>query len=74
MNQPLEPIREHLLELLTRISRTYPEMRMGQLIANLCSMTSEDGDDHIWDIEDRDMEREAENLLVGLEALATALV
>ena len=68
MKNRMEPTRERLLDTLSKISKEYPDMRLGQLISNLCSMQSEDGSENIWDIEDEDLELAAQKLLASFEA------
>ena len=53
----IEPTRHELLTRLTRLSELAPEIRFGQLIANLAFMAAGPWDQTLWDLED--------DLLVG---------
>jgi hypothetical protein len=60
------PIRLQLLEQLARLSELAPEMRMGQLIANLAVIAEGPWDETLWDLDD-------EKLLAAAEQLAADL-
>lgn len=48
-------VRRQLLEQIAEISQHYPEMRLGQLIANLTTHALSQYGDSIWDVEDEEM-------------------
>lgn len=48
----IEPIRQEILTRLARLSELAPEMRFGQLIANLAFMAAGPWDQTLWDLED----------------------
>lgn len=58
--------RQQILEKLAILSDLAPDMRMGQLIANLAAMAEGPWDETLWDLED-------EKLLAAAEQLATDL-
>lgn len=66
----IDPKRAELLTLLSKISDVYPDMRMGQLIANLTEhgRGPEFGD--IWEVEDEQLIPPARRLLEALQARA----
>lgn len=60
----IEPTRQELLMRLTRLSELTPDMRFGQLIANLAFMAAGPWDQTLWDVEDErivDAMRQMEN-------------
>ena len=58
--------RREILEQLGRLSELAPEMRFGQLIANLATMAEGPWDDTLWNLDD-------EKLLAAAGQLATDL-
>ncbi|HEV2949826.1 MAG TPA: hypothetical protein VGX70_20785 [Gemmataceae bacterium] len=48
----IEPTREEILARLARLSELAPDMRFGQLIANLAFMAAGPWDQTLWDLED----------------------
>ncbi len=48
----IEPTRQEILERLARLSELAPDMRFGQLIANLAFMAAGPWDQALWDLED----------------------
>jgi hypothetical protein len=48
-------IRNDLLKVLTALSETCPEMRFGQLIANLATLARGPAVEAIWDAEDDEL-------------------
>ena len=48
----IEPTRQEILARLARLSELAPEMRFGQLIANLAFMAAGPWDQTLWDLED----------------------
>lgn len=51
----IEPIRQEILTRLARLSELAPEMRFGQLIANLAFMAAGPWDRTLWDLEDEQL-------------------
>jgi hypothetical protein len=56
----ITPVRQEILRKLERLSDLAPEMRFGQLIANLAFLAAGPWDETLWDLED-------ERLLAALE-------
>jgi hypothetical protein len=48
----IEPTRLEILERLARLSELAPDMRFGQLIANLAFMAAGPWDQTLWNLED----------------------
>ncbi len=48
----MDPTRRELLQLIEELSAACPEYRFGQLVLNLAFLAREDGDQHVWQIED----------------------
>ncbi len=48
----IEPNRQEILARLARLSELAPEMRFGQLIANLAFMAAGPWDQTLWNLED----------------------
>ncbi len=48
----IEPTRQEILTRLARLSELAPDMRFGQLIANLAFMAAGPWDQTLWDVED----------------------
>jgi len=48
----IEPARQEILDRLTRLSELAPDMRFGQLIANLAFMAAGPWDQTLWNLED----------------------
>ena len=51
----IETNRRELLLALTELSETCPEMRFGQLIANLSTLAKGLSSDGLWDVEDDEL-------------------
>jgi hypothetical protein len=47
-----DPTRQEILERLARLSELAPDMRFGQLVANLAFMAAGPWDQALWDLED----------------------
>ena len=62
----IEPIRQEILHRLSRLSELAPELRFGQLIANLTFIAAGPWDKSLWDLED-------EQLLSAMQKLETDL-
>ena len=48
----IEPTRREILARLERLSELAPDMRFGQLVANLTFMAAGPWDQTLWDVED----------------------
>jgi hypothetical protein len=48
-------VRQELLRVLAELSEVYPEVRLGQLIANLSYLARELSNESIWDVEDEEL-------------------
>jgi hypothetical protein len=59
MNAP----RQELLKLLAQLSEADPELRLGQLIANLATLAQGVKPEAIWDAEDEELLAAAKRLL-----------
>jgi hypothetical protein len=62
----IEPTRQEILARLARLSELAPDMRFGQLIANLTLMAAGPWDQALWDLED-------EQLLAAIRQLESDL-
>jgi len=62
----IPPARQDILRHLERLSELAPDMRFGQLIANLTFLAAGPWDQLLWDIED-------EQLLVGIQQMLADL-
>ena len=51
----IEPTRQEILARLARLSELAPDMRFGQLIANLAFMAAGPWDQSLWDLEDEQL-------------------
>lgn len=51
----IEPVRQEILHQLTRVSELAPEMRLGQLIANMAFLAVGPWDQTLWDLEDEQL-------------------
>jgi hypothetical protein len=51
----IEPTRQEILTRLARLSELAPEMRFGQLIANLAFMAAGPWDQALWSLEDEQL-------------------
>jgi hypothetical protein len=48
----IDPVRQEILSHLERLSELSPEVRFGQLIANLAFLAAGPWDQTLWDLED----------------------
>lgn len=55
--------REELLRLLRELSEAAPNLRLGQLIANLATLAVGAKPEAVWDVEDEEMLAAAQRLL-----------
>jgi hypothetical protein len=51
----MKPIRKEVLRLLEEVSESAPDVRLGQLIANLSYMAIGPTQEAIWDMEDEQL-------------------
>ena len=51
----IDPTRRTLLTLIEELSAACPECRIGQMILNVAFLAHEDGDRHLWDVEDTEL-------------------
>ena len=51
----ISPLRQEILQRLTRLSELAPDVRFGQLIANLAFLASGRWDETLWDLEDEEL-------------------
>ena len=51
----IEPTRQEILTRLARVSELAPDMRFGQLIANLAFVAAGPWDQTLWDLEDEQL-------------------
>ena len=51
----MTPIRQELLSILAELSAACPEMRFGQLIANLSTLAKGLSSEDLWDAEDEEL-------------------
>lgn len=48
----IDPVRQEMLQQLARLSELAPEVRFGQLIANMAFLAAGPWDQTLWDVED----------------------
>jgi hypothetical protein len=51
----IEPIRREVLQVLAELSEVVPEVRLGQLMANLSYLARGLSHEAIWDMEDEEL-------------------
>ena len=51
----ISPVRQEVLRLLAELSELAPEVRLGQLIANLSYLARGLSNESIWDMEDEEL-------------------
>jgi hypothetical protein len=51
----IDPTRQEILARLVRLSELTPDMRFGQLVANLAFMAAGPWDEVLWDLEDEQL-------------------
>jgi len=51
----IDPVRHELLSVLAELSEVAPEVRLGQLIANLSYLARGLSNESIWDMEDEEL-------------------
>lgn len=62
-----ESVREKLLGVLAELSVACPEMRFGQLIANLATLAKGPTAEGLWDVEDEELLGAAKEQLMHFE-------
>ena len=68
------PARQELLRVLTELSAVCPEVRLGQLIANLSYLARGLANESIWDMEDEELLEAARKHLEEWRARRGAVV
>ena len=63
----IHPVRQELLSVLTELSTACPEMRFGQLIANLSTLAKGLSAEGLWDAEDNELLAAARKQLAHFE-------
>ena len=66
-------VRDELLRILSGFSDHAPDMRFGQLIANLAFLARSSGPSDVWDVEDEELLEAARSHLHDLERRSEAL-
>jgi hypothetical protein len=66
-------VRDELLRVLSGFSDHAPDMRFGQLIANLAFLARSSGPSDIWDVEDEELLEAAQSHLRDLEHRSEAM-
>ena len=66
--------RRQLLQQLTRLSELAPDMRLGQLIANLAAMDGTPWDETLWELEDEKLLSAATELAADFERRNASVV
>ena len=67
------PVRDELLQVLSRFGDHAPNLRFGQLIANLAFLARSSGPSDVWDVEDEEILEAARSHLRDLESRSKAL-
>jgi hypothetical protein len=65
--------REELLDVLTALSAACPEMRFGQLIANLSTLAKGLSAEGLWDVEDEELLAAARKQLTHFQQTRSAV-
>lgn len=66
--------RRELLDQLDRLSELAPDMRLGQLIANLATMVDGPWDETLWNLEDEKLLAAANQFVNDLERRSAPVV
>jgi len=64
----ISSIRKEILRLLGEISGAAPEIRFGQLVANMAFLASGPWNETLWDLEDEQLLSALQNHLADLES------
>jgi hypothetical protein len=51
----IDPVRREVLQVLAELSEVVPEVRLGQLLANLSYLARGMSNEAIWEMEDEDL-------------------
>ena len=70
----IDATRQDLLQHLTRLSELAPDMRLGQLIANLATMADAPWDETLWRLDDEKLLAAAAELAADLERRSSSVV
>jgi hypothetical protein len=63
-----DPARRELLRLLEELSTAAPDVRLGQLVANLSYLARGPANESVWDVEDDELLAAARKHLADLRA------
>ena len=66
--------RRELLQQITKLSELAPDMRLGQLIANLAAMDGTPWDETLWELEDEKLLCAATDLATNFERRNASVV
>ena len=69
----MNPTRQELLSVLAALSSACPEMRFGQLIANLATLAKGLSAEGLWDAEDEELLAAAQKQLAYFEQTRSAV-
>ena len=64
----MSPVRQEVLRVLAELSKVCPEVRLGQLIANLSYLARGLSNESIWDMEDEELLKAARTHLEQWQA------
>ena len=70
----IDPIRQEVLRVLAELSEVCPQIRLGQLMANLSYQARGSANESIWDMEDEELLAAARSHLEILRARCAANV
>jgi hypothetical protein len=68
----IDPLRQEVLKVLAELSEVCPQVRLGQLMANLSYQARGASNESIWDMEDDELLAAAREHLALLRARATS--
>lgn len=63
----IDPQRQVILDKLERLSKLAPDLRFGQMIANLANLSAGPFDQTLWDLEDEQLILGVDQFLADLE-------
>ncbi len=63
----INPLRQEILAKLERLSELAPELRFGQMIANLAFLAAGPWDETLWNLEDEQLIAGVDQLLADLQ-------
>ena len=70
----INPVRQEVLQVIAELSDLVPEVRLGQLIANLSYLARGLANESIWDMEDEELLAAARKHLEELRSRRGAIV